>query len=349
MAKMKNNTDKNNIGKTAAQAKVSLFLLGGTISMDKAHQEDQGVVPRLDAQMLCAAVPGLEQVASIDAKTHKMIPSANLTFEDAITLAKQVEEMAASGKADGFVIIQGTDTLEEMAFLLDNLLNIAAPVVVTGAMRNPTALSADGPANIMAAVRCAASEGLAGSGVMVVMNDEIHSARFVKKAHTASLAAFISPNMGPIGYVVEDRVRLLCRPLRPMERFDIAGKVAEVALVKAAFGTQGYLLGLIEKDPPQALVIEAFGAGHVPEKILPALSRLSARIPVVFTSRAGVGRAFCQTYAYEGGEMDLINRGLIPAGYLDGQKARILLSLLLMSGADNKAIAAAFARWDFTA
>lgn len=329
---------------------VMLLLLGGTISMDKAPEDHTaGVVPKIEAAALCAAVPGLAQVARVEARTHKMIASANLGFADAILLANQIKDMALKGNVDGFVIVQGTDTLEEMAFLLDCLLGLDTPVMVTGAMRSPSALGADGAANIMAAVRCAATRSLAAAGVLVVMNDEIHSARFVRKGHTASLAAFTSPNMGPIGHVVEGRVRLLSRPLGGGRALSPTGKVAKVALIKAAFDPQGYLLGLVEKNPPQGLVIEAFGAGHVPQKVLPTLSRLAEKIPVVFTSRAGTGAAFRQTYGYEGGEIDLIERGLVPSGYLDGPKARLLLTLLLMSGADRHAIGAAFAAWEFTA
>jgi len=328
---------------------VRLFLLGGTITMKKAPGKNtglppsSGVVPTVNADDLCRAVPGLDQVARLVARTDHMIASGNLTFQHAFDLAAEIQQTAQTGDTDGFVIVQGTDTLEEMAFILDCLLDIRQPVVVTGAMRSPAELSADGPANIMAAVTCAADKTIGKTGVVVVMNDEIHSATFVTKAHTASIGAFQSPNTGPIGRFAEGRAHLFCVPVQGPKFTLFAGvDMPKVALIKAAFGDDDFLLGLIEKSDCQGLVIEAFGAGHLPESYLAALDNMTGKIPIILSSRTGAGHIYQNTYGYKGAEMDLIKRGLIPSGIYNGLQSRLLLVLLLMSGADHNEIEKTF-------
>lgn len=324
--------------------KVRLFLLGGTITMNRASASAAGVVPTVDAQALCRAVPGLDQVADLEARTDQMIASGNLTFQHAFSLATEIRQADKSGEADGFVIVQGTDTLEEMAFLLDCLLDITRPVVVTGAMRSPAQSSADGPANILAAVTCAATRGIGLAGVVVVLNDDIHSARFVTKSHTANVGAFQSPNTGPIGRVVEGTAHLFSIPLTgPKLTIPKLVNMPKIAMIKATYGDDGYLPGLLENSDCQGLVIEAFGAGHLPETYLDSIDRMARKIPVILSSRVAAGHIFRQTYGYQGAEIDLIRRGLIPSGILDGLKARILLTLLVMSGAAREDIEKAFA------
>ncbi|PCI32926.1 MAG: L-asparaginase [Alphaproteobacteria bacterium] len=326
---------------------VRLFLLGGTITMEKAR--GGGVVPTMDAATLCRAVPGLDRVATVEPRTDQMVASGNLTYEHAIDLAAKITQAAVSGAADGFVIVQGTDTLEEMAFILDCLLDIDRPVVVTGAMRNPTSLSADGPANILAAVTCAATKKVARAGVVVVLNDEIHVARFVTKTHSGSVGTFQSPNMGPVGRVTEGKVSLFSLPVvGPKVTLPDPGITPKIALIKTSLGDEGHLLELINQSDFQGLVIEGFGAGHVPESYLDSLDKILPKMPVILASRTQAGHVLRQTYGFAGSEIDLIRRGLVPSGILDGLKAKSLLTLLLMSGASQAEITTAFAAWDLT-
>jgi len=329
-------------------------LLGGTITMKKATKKNtpltssgsplSGVVPTVNADDLCREVPGIERVARLVTRTDHMIASGNLNFQHAFDLAAEIQEAAQTGATDGFVIVQGTDTLEEMAFLLDCLLDIRQPVVVTGAMRSPAELSADGPANIMAAVTCAARKTIGAAGVVVVMNDEIHSARFVTKAHTGSVGAFQSPNIGPIGRLVEGYPHLFSVPVQgPKIAVPSEANMLKVALIKVAFGDDGFLLNILENSACQGLVIEAFGAGHIPESYLEALDKMAGKIPVILSSRTGAGQIYQKTYGFKGAEMDLIKRGLIPSGIYNGLQSRLLLILLLMSGADHDEIATTFA------
>lgn len=325
--------------------KVTVFSLGGTIS--STDTGDKGVEPTLTGKALIADVPQIADVAEVSAVSFRQASSGELTLGDLVELAKQIEEHVDAG-AVGAVITQGTDTIEETSFALDLLVNRDAPVVVTGAMRNPTLPGADGPANLLAAIRVVASGKAKGSGTTVVLNDEIHAARFVRKTHTHNPATFRSPNAGPIGWISEGEVRLALHT-SVMRKINVSGDAPgrPVALLTITLGDDGRLLGAIEEMGYEGLVIEAMGGGHVPSVMVEELEELSKKIPVVLASRTGGGAVLRQTYWFPGSEMDLLDRGLIHAGALDGLKTRLLLSLLLRSGASREEIQTNLEKWVF--
>ncbi len=310
--------------------RLALFSLGGTIAM--TGDKTGGLVPALTGEALVAAVPALDGIADIAVSEVANRASANLSIADIARLADRIEAAAAAG-ARGIIVTQGTDTLAECAFLLGVFLRLAVPVIVTGAMRSPSQPSPDGPANLLAAAVAAGTPALAGCGVLVAMNDTLHAARFVEKRHSTDPAAFAAPDCGPVGHVVEGRVRLHARPLLPphLPRPDADAPLPRVALVAAAFDDDGALLDHLPLDTA-GVVLEAFGAGHLPAAMADRAARLAPRIPVVFTTRTGAGSVLEETYGYKGAERDLIARGLIPAGGFSAARARLLLILALAAG-----------------
>jgi L-asparaginase len=318
---------------------VVVFGLGGTIAM--AATPSGGVAPALSAHQLVAAVPGLAATGlELEVDDFRRLPGASLAVEDIVALAETIRARLDTG-VHGVVVTQGTDTIEETAYLLDLLHTHAAPIVVTGAMRNPTLAGADGPANLLAGIQVAANLSAREQGALVVMADEIHAARRVQKTHSTSAATFQSPNGGPLGYVVEGRARLLNQlGHRPVVPLSSAMPLARVCLVTITMGDDGFLLdGMAGRL--DGLVVAAFGAGHVPSRLVPQLEELAAHMPVVLASRTGAGPVLASTYAFSGSEKDLLERGLISAGFLDPIKARILLQLVLSANADAAEIRAA--------
>lgn len=327
----------------SARPKVTLISCGGTIA--SAVQPGVGAMPSLDVGELARSVPGVAETADLTSKPMRLIASPHMTLRDLLDLASASRGALAAGAA-GVVITQGTDTIEEIAFGLDLLCDAEAPIVVTGAMRNASMAGADGPANVLAAVRVAASPLARGLGTLVVFNDEIHAARFVRKSHAQNPATFVSHQSGRIGWLAEADVRILMKPARRYHvRIDDGVRVPAVALLKMALGDDGRLIEYLPAAGFSGCVIEGFGGGHVTREIASPgrLERLIDAIPVVLASRAGSGELLRATYEFEGSEMDLIRRGVIYAGALDGPKARVLLALLVMAGADREEIARTFA------
>jgi L-asparaginase len=320
---------------------ISIYALGGTI-VSTSQRGKSGALIGLSAEELVAGIAEVEAIGRVRVHTFRQVPSGDLTMSDLLELVGAIRRDIDEG-AQGIVVTQGTDTLEEVAFALDLLLDSRVPVVVTGAMRNASLPGSDGPANLLAAIQVAASPDAGKLGALVVFNDEIHAARFVRKRHSTSTATFGSPLTGPIGYVVEGRVQILLRlPGRILVELPAAPPEVKVALIPIVFDDDGSTLSKAATAPYQGVVVAAFGAGHVPARIAPLLQKLNERIPVVVASRTLAGDMLRSTYAYPGGEMDLLGRDLIFAGAYDAVHARLMLQLLLIAGAGRETISRTF-------
>lgn len=308
--------------------RIAVFSLGGTIAM--TTQADGTVAPALSGEQLLEAVPQLAELGlDLDVQSFRQLPSASLTYPDLFALADAVRAAVDSGAA-GVVVTQGTDTIEETAYFLDLLHDGRAPVVVTGAMRNPSMAGADGPANILGALH-AASSPAAPKRALVVFADEIHAAAAVSKTHSTSITAFAS-SPGPIGYLAEGEPVFAGEAapvpgLRGSERREV-----RTALYTATVGDDGRLLRLVGEHV-DGLVVAGFGVGHVPSAYVDELEALARRVPVVLATRTGRGPVLRRTYGFSGSESDLLARGLISAGALTAVKAKVLLHTALTLGA----------------
>ncbi len=274
--------------------KVAVFALGGTIA--SSAEPGGAALVGLSGVELLNTVPGVTGVADIDAFTVAMVPSGDLRLHHLFELRDQVARAIGAG-TQGVVVTQGTDTLEETAYAFELLTSFDEPVVFTAAMRSSDALGADGPANLMAAVRVAASSDARACGVLAVMNNEIHSATDVRKMHTSSTAAFASPLVGPVGYVTEDRVRVLNKP-RGRVTVDVSpdAEDARVALVTVGFDDDDRLVGAVTGLGYKGLVLAALGGGHVPSWTVPVIERVAAEIPTILASRTVGGQLLPDSY-----------------------------------------------------
>lgn len=314
---------------------VLVLALGGTIVMEPVAEG--GLSVRSDTRALLGGLVG-ELSVSVEIEELHAVPSSQLRLSDVIELAATIDERLTKGSYAGIVVTQGTDTLEETAFALDVLLDAELPVVVTGAMRPPGRPGSDAPANLVAAVSVAGSEAAHRLGVLVVMNDEIHAARFVRKTHTASPAAFVSVP-GPLGWLSEGRARLALAPVGRMRlpSRPCAQWHGTVPLVSVGLGDDGAIVQQLAMRPPDGLVVAGVGAGHVPAPLAITLGELAGKLPVVLSSRVGSGEVPGNAYDFPGSEHDLLRRGLVSGNWLDPWKCRVLLELVLRSGVPSPA------------
>ena len=318
--------------------RIAVIGLGGTIAMTSdatsgAGAASDGLKPTRSIESLLPADLRNDPDLSLELIDRMTVGSANLTFAHIAAISDDVSALAAKG-CTGVVIVQGTDTIEETAFLLELLTDGAIPVAVTGAMRGASHVSPDGASNIVGSV-LAVMQAPAGQGVLVVLNDEVHAARHVRKAHTTALDAFRSGETGPLGRLHEGRVRWRGVALPRLGRFPAPAPDAapRVAIIKLGFDQDAALLQHLPQLGYRGCVVEAMGAGHAPETLVPTLEHLAAVMPVILCSRAADGAVCERTYGYAGAEMDLLRRGLTPGGGLNPLKARVLLTLCLLGEA----------------
>lgn len=310
--------------------KILVLHTGGTIAMSK---NDQGAVTPTDTNPLMA----FDQLSTADytvtAKSVFNLPSSHITPARMLELSQQVQQAVANG-ADGIVVTHGTDTLEETAYFLDLVVDTTVPIVLTGAMRSSNEVGSDGLHNLQSAIATAAADAAVGQGVLVVLNDEIHAARYVTKTHTTNVATFQTPLTGPLGILVAGEPRFF-QHLLATTACPITTLVPSVYLLKAYAGMDATLFAAIDQPTTHGLVIEAPGAGNLPPETVPAIKALLAhQIPVVLVSRCFNGVA-APIYGDIGGGRQLADLGVIFCQGLNGQKARVKLQVAVSAGLKN--------------
>ncbi len=319
---------------------VALVFTGGTISM-RFDAGAGGAVPSLGAEEILDAAEGIRTVADLRIEEFGRFPGPHMSIAREWALRNRLAALVADPSVDGVVVTHGTDTIEESAYLATRSIATAKPIVFTGAMRNASELSWDGPANLADAARVAAADAARGYGALVVLNGRIFSALDVTKAHTHMLDAFESPGLGPVGVVDDGEVvfrRMLPPALAVLEPSALADPVD---IVLAYSGADGRLVDAARASA-RGLVIAALGRGNVPPAMSDAIARCVADgIPVVVASRAPRGRVG-QTYGYEGGGRQLARLGAIFTGSRRPQQARIDLMLALGAGLEGEALRAVF-------
>jgi L-asparaginase len=327
--------------------RVAVVTTGGTIDslgvdrLDLAAYLETGI--RLaPGELLGGIALELATVATVTEVPFRRLRAHAMTDDDLADLVDQVRDLLDRDVADGVVITHGTNTLEETAWLLHLVVDTERPVVLTGAMRPASALSGDGPLNLVAAVSAAASPAARGLGTLVVLDDTIHGARDVTKADTLRVHAFHDGAGGPLGWVDGDgRVVLQHRPARGVsQRGAYAAadlrSLPRVDIVVTYQGADGALVDAAVAAGARGIVSAGTGAGYPTPAEVDALRRATKRgVAVVQASRVGAGRVpLVPALAAE---------GWVGADDLQPWKARTLLRLALATGADHGAMTAAFA------
>lgn len=327
----------------AQPAKPLVWVLstGGTIAGKGASStnltEYQGA-SLLGAELL-AAVPEIKQYAEVQVEQVVNVPSPNMTPDVWRTLAQRINQIFSENpKVAGIVITHGTSTLEETAYFLHLTVRHDRPVVLVGSQRPATAISADGPLNLINAIRTAATPEARGKGVLVVLNEEINGARDVTKSNTYRVETFRSGELGFLGYVDDDKVsfyRASTRRHTSRSEFDVAKVTAfpKVEVVYSYAASSPVFVDALVRDGAEGIIFAAAGAGSLsPTEVAAIKQAASAPKPPVMmrSSRTGNGRVT--------GRQNFDAMGLIPTDNLSAQKARILLMLALTVTRDPREI-----------
>ena len=311
--------------------KILVLHTGGTISMQA--DSSGAVVTSSDNPMNHVSNP-LEgiQVHTLD---FFNLPSPHIKPKHMLALYQKIKEEAAN--YDGVVITHGTDTLEETAYFLDTMEIPHIPIVLTGAMRSSNELGSDGVYNYLSALRVASDDKATDKGVLVVMNDEIHAAKYVTKTHTTNVSTFQTPTHGPLGLIMKQEI-LYFKTAEPRVRFDLDRIEGLVPIITVYAGMTDELLDMLDWDKVDGLIIQAFGAGNIPKETAQKLeSLLHKGIPVALVSRCFNGIAE-PVYAYQGGGVQLQKAGVLFVKELNAQKARLKLLIALNAGLKGEAL-----------
>jgi len=335
----------------AAQAQtlpnVVILATGGTIAGTGATSTTTVgyTAAKVGVDALIAAVPELKKVANVRGEQVMQIASENMNNDAWLKLAKRVNTLLAQSDVDGIVITHGTDTIEETAYFLDLVVKSKKPVVIVGAMRPSTAISADGPINLYNAVLLAGSKEAVGKGVLVTLNDQINAGREVTKTNTSTMDTFKTPELGFLGYIQGSKpyfYRQSTRKNTVDTPFDIMNldKLPQVDIVYGYANMNPIALNAFVAAGAQGIIHAGVGDGSLNNTVLPSLSEARKKgVVIVRSSRVGQG------IVARNGEADDDKLDFVVSDTLNAQKARILLMLALTKTTDSKEIQKMF--WEY--
>ena len=319
-------------------ANIVIVATGGTIAGTGASSTTTVgyTAAKVGVERLIEAVPELKKVANVRGEQVFQVASENMTDELWLKLGKRVNQLLAQSDVDGIVITHGTDTLEETAYFLDLVVKSSKPVVLVGAMRPSTAISADGPINLYNATLLAASPEAVGKGVMVALNDQINAGRDVTKLNTSTLDTFRTPDLGFLGYLQDNKAHFYRMPIRKhtlATEFDIANidVLPKVDIVYGYANATRVPVDALVTAGAKGIIHAGVGDGSVHKNVMPGL--IAARkqgVVIVRSSRVGSG------IIARNGEANDDELDLVVSDSLNPQKARILLMLGLTKTNDTK-------------
>ncbi|SDM46272.1 asparaginase [Bacillus sp. OK048] len=310
--------------------KVVLLTTGGTIA-SKPNKDSgklaSGELTGEELVALCNLPNDIEVV--IESVFQKA--SIHITFDDLVVLKNKIEKYYEDDKVSGVVITHGTDTLEESAYFLDLTISDPRPVVITGSQRSPEELGSDVFINLRHAIYSACSEDLWNAGAVVVFNERIFAARYVKKEHASNIQGFNVFGFGYLGIIDNDVVQIFQKPIR-REYFAIQSPIPQVEIIKCYIGADGKFIKAARESGVKGIVLEGVGRGQVAPEMMEEIEKsLKEGIALVITTSAEEGSVYT-TYDYKGSAYDLYKKGVILGSDNDSKKARIKLAVALASG-----------------
>lgn len=327
-----------------AKPNIMILATGGTIAGEAkaGTQTTDYQAGSLGIDVIVQAIPELDDIADISGEQVVNIDSSNMTDDIWLNLARRVNDVLSSSRVDGVVITHGTDTMEETAYFLNLVVKSNKPVVITGAMRPATSMSADGPKNLYNAVALAGAKEAVKKGVLVVMNDRIFSARDVSKTHTLNTDAFGSPNSGEVGYILDGKPYFNTQTIKPhttQTPFNVKNlkelPKVDIVYTYSQDGSKVAIDAFLNAGA-KGLIVAGSGAGSIHENQKKYLINLLERRQVAIVKSSRVGAGFVPVDAKEK------EQGFISGNNLNPQKARVLLMLALTKSNNPKDIAQYF-------
>lgn len=319
---------------------ITIFATGGTIaSAGTTNTQTVGYQIALGVQQLIDAVPDILNISNVAGYQVSNVDSGSINETILLRLNELINEELAKDTVAGVVVTHGTDTLEESSFFLDLTVDSPKPVVMVGAMRPSTALSADGPLNLLQAVTLATSPNARGRGAMIVLNDRIGSAYYTTKNNANSLDTFYSTEAGQLGFFINQVPYFYYEATQPVGKasFNITG-LDDLPMVDILYAHQDMdplLFNSSVQNGAEGIVLAGVGAGGMSRTATAAAEGVynQTGIPMVASHRSADG--FVPT--------DSDRPWLVASGFFNPQKARILMQLCLASGYDQGSIAEVFA------